>query len=142
MQVHAFARCIRGDQNQQIRIVTELFLGFTPIVPVYATVDGDDCLRIAQHAADAADEVIERVLVLGEDDHLATVTACRVHLGAVLQQVGELLPFLVVARLHDAKCLVLQVLEDQNFGFQLGDGFRRGGLIDDLVGVEFILLGA
>ena len=37
---------------------------------------------------------------------------------------------------------MLQVLEDQDLGLQFGDGFCRRSLIDDLVGVQFVLLGA
>ena len=40
-------------------------------------------------------QIVQGVAVLGEDDHLATVAVRIEHLGVILQQPGELFPFLV-----------------------------------------------
>ena len=71
--------------------------------------------------------------MLGEDDQLAAMALGVEHLGIVLEQAGELVPFAVGAGLADAVSEFLQVLEHPDFDLQLRDGAGRRGLVDDLL---------
>ena len=142
LQVDAFAGGVGGDQDADLGVVAELFLDLAPLVAVGAAVDDAHRLRVAEQVLDAREQVIERVLVLGEEDQLAAAAAGGEHLRLVLQQAGEFFPLLVVAGVDQALGLVLEVFEDQDLGFQLGDGLGGGGLIDHLIGEAFVVFGA
>ncbi|MNZ54650.1 hypothetical protein D3C78_725570 [compost metagenome] len=142
LQVHAFAGRIGGDQHQHGGVIAKLFLDLAPLVAVGAAVDGDHRIRVAKHVADAGHQVVQGVAVLGEDDQLATAAAAGEHLRGILQQAGQLFPFLVLARLHHGQRLALQRLERPDFCFQLGNGFGCGSLIDYLLGIQLVLVGA
>src|SRR5690606_2247630 len=75
-------------------------------------------------------------------NQFAPSAAVGVHLRAVLQQVGEFLPLFVVAGLDDAQGLLLQIFQDQDLRLQFGNGLGGAGLVDHLIGVELVFLGA
>ena len=142
LQVHAFASGIGGQQHQHVGVVAEGFLHLAPVVAVDAAVDGDHGLFAAQRVADAQQQVVERVAVLGEDDDFAAAAIGGAHLGLVLQQARELFPLAVAARLHDGGGGAFQLAQDQNFSLQLRDGLGGGGLVHHLVGHGFVFFGA
>ena len=142
LQVHAFASGIGGQQHQHVGVVAEGFLHLAPVVAVDAAVDGDHGLFAAQRVADAQQQVVERVAVLGEDDDFAAAAIGGAHLGLVLQQARELFPLAVAARLHDGGGGAFQLPQDQNFSLQLRDGLGSGGLVHHLVGHGFVFFGA
>ena len=49
----------------------------------------------AEDAADSALQIVQRVLVLGEDDHLALAALGVAHVGVVLENLGEFIPLAV-----------------------------------------------
>ena len=97
LQVDALPGRVGGQQHQHIGVVAEFFLDLAPVVAVGAAVDGDHRSVAAQRVADAQQQVVEGVAVLGEDDQLAAATLGGEHFGLVLQQAGELLPFAIAA---------------------------------------------
>ena len=101
----------------------------------------DDGVGTAQHAGDLAVQVVQRVAVLGEDDELALPAGGVVHLRVVLEEFGQLVPLAVLARGHDGLGLLLQPLEDADLGFELGDGFRGRGVVDQVLFEGLLLLG-
>ena len=76
-------------------------------------------------------QVVQRVAVLGEDDDLALPAAGVAHLGIVLEDLREFVPLAVLAGGDDGLGLLFEPLEDDDFRFQLGDGLRGRGLIDE-----------
>jgi hypothetical protein len=96
----------------------------------------------AQRVADAQQQVVEGVAVLGENDDFAAAAIGGEHFGLVLQQTRELFPLAVAARLHHLGGAVFQLLQDDDFGLQLRDGLGGGGLVHHLVGQGFVFVGA
>lgn len=86
-------------------------------------------LFAAQRVADAQQQVIERVAVLGEHDDFAAAAIGGAHLGLVLQQARKLFPLAVTARLHDGCGGTFQLPQDQDFGLQLRNGLGSSGLV-------------
>ena len=80
--------------------------------------------------------------MLGKNNEFTSATTGGIHLGLVLQQMGKLFPFFVVARLHHSHCLVFQVFQDDDFGFQFRNGFGGSGLINHLIDHHFVLFSA
>ena len=71
LQVDALSRRIGGHQHLHGRIHPEPLLQLPAVVALDAAVDGDHRLGAAEFGPYAVDHVVERVLVLGEDDQLA-----------------------------------------------------------------------
>ena len=142
LQVDALARCVGGQQHQHVGVVAERLLHLAPVVAVDAAVDGDHSLFAAQRVADAQQQVIERVAVLGEHDDFAAAAIGGAHFGLVLQQARKLFPLAVAARLHDGCGGTFQLPQDQDFGLQLRNGLGGSGLVHHLVGHCFVFLGA
>ena len=71
--------------------------------------------------------------MLGEDDELAPVPMGVEHLGIVLQEPRELVPFAVGPRLADFESGLLQVAEQFDFGLEFGDGARGSRLVQHLL---------
>ncbi len=97
LEVHAFTRGISGQQDADFRIGAEHFLAFAPFVAMHAAVDGGDGVGGAKHAADPPFQIVQGVLVLGEEDHLALTPVGIAHVGIVLEDLGKLVPFAVHA---------------------------------------------
>src|SRR5262249_42607590 len=70
LEVHPLRGSVGRHQHVHIRVLAELFLGFSPDLAMEATVDLDDCLRATDHRADAVGQVVQRVAMLREDDQL------------------------------------------------------------------------
>ena len=68
-----------------------------------------------------------------EHDQLAAMAVGVEHLGIVLEQAGEFIPFAVGAGLADAVGEFLQFLEHPDFDLQLLDGAGRRSLVHDLL---------
>ena len=86
-------------------------------------------------------QVVQRVAVLGEDDDLPLPAGRVVHLGVVLEQLREFLPLAVLARGDDGLGLLFEALEDDDFGFELGDGLGGRRLVDEALFEVLLLLG-
>ena len=147
LEVHAFTGGIGGDQNAHFGVGTKDRLNAAALIAVGAAVDGDDGVGIAQHSGNLLVEVIQCVAVLGEDDELALAAIGIAHVGVVLQDAGEFVPFAVLPRGDDSFGLMFESLEDDDFLLQLGDGAGGGGLIDQglfevllLLGVEVVVV--
>ena len=92
-------------------------------------------------------QVVQRVAVLGEDDDLALTAGGVVHLRVVLEDLREFVPLAVLAGGDDGLGLLFEALQDDDFGFQLGDGLGSGRLVDEglfevllLLGVEVVVV--
>ena len=96
-----------------------------------AAVNDDDGLGAADEGANPLGQVVQRVAMLGEDDELAAMPVGVEHLGVVLEQPGELVPFAVGAGLPDPECELLQVGQQVDFGPKFRNGPGRRRLIDD-----------
>jgi hypothetical protein len=103
-------------------------------------VDGDHGFA-AQRVADAQQQVVERVAVLGEDDDFAAAAIGGAHFGLVLQQRENSSH---LRSLRDCTTLRrgLPAPQDEDFGLQLGNGLGGSGLVHHLVGQVFVFVGA
>src|SRR6056297_515557 len=118
LKVDAFTCSVSGDQNQHGRILPEDFLQPLSLVPRDAAVDSDNRLVIAQHSADALAKVVQRVLMLGENDEFASGAAFAIHLRVFLKQVRQFFPLAILAGLNDSSSLLFQRLERVDFQLQ------------------------
>ena len=71
--------------------------------------------------------------MLGEDNELAPASVSVEHLGVVLKQTRQFIPFSVRSGFSHIESEPLQVLEQCNFSAEISDGPGGGGLIDDLL---------
>ena len=67
LEVHAFASGVGRDQHTHVRIGPEECLEATPLIPVRAAMDGDDCLAIAEYTRDLVVEVVQRIAMFGKN---------------------------------------------------------------------------
>jgi hypothetical protein len=132
LKVDAFTGGVGGDQDANFGVGTKDRLNAAALIAVGAAVDGDDGVAVAQHSGNFLVQIVQCVAVLGKDDELALATAGIAHGGVVLQDAGEFVPFAVLPRGDDSFGLMFESLEDDDFLLQLGDGARRGGLIDQV----------
>ena len=95
LEVHAFTGSIGGEKDADFGVGTEQSLAFAAFVAVRAAVNGDDGVRRAEDAADFPLQIVQGVAVLGEDDHLALATTCIAHVGIVLENFREFVPFAI-----------------------------------------------
>ena len=72
LQIDPFARRVRGQQYPHFGIVVKRLLGLEPVTPVQSAVDDDHGLGSPDERRDPIVQVVEGVLVLGEDDQLLT----------------------------------------------------------------------
>ena len=93
--------------------------------------NGDERLGSAEERAEPLGQIVQRVAVFAEDDHLAAVALRIEHFGVVLEEGRQLLPFLVRSAAADLQRQRFQVLQDLDFGLEFSDGARRRRLIDD-----------
>ena len=128
LQVHPLSGGVGRHHDRDIRVLAELILESAALFPMDPAVDGDNGLGTAEVADEAADQVSERVAVLGEDDELASSVARR---PKPVEQSPELHPLGIRARLSNAGSQLLQIGEGGDLGAQLSAGERRRGLVDD-----------
>ncbi len=72
LEIDPLSRSVGGKQHPDFGIVAECFLRFEPVAPIHPTMDHDHSLGATDHGGDAIMQVVERVLVFGEDDQLLT----------------------------------------------------------------------
>ena len=70
LEVDAFASGVGGQQNLDVRIVPEGFLGGVAILTAHAAVDHGDGLLPTHQAGDPALQIVQGVPVFGEDNQL------------------------------------------------------------------------
>ena len=100
LKVHTFSGCVVGNQHQHVAVLHEPLDDLAPLFPRHAAMDHIDRIRIAEPSADLVDQVMERVLRLGEDDQLATIAVGIDH-EVIVENTIELRPFGVEARTQD-----------------------------------------
>ena len=102
LEVHAFAGGIVGDQHQQVFVLHEALDHLAALLARYATMDHVHGFGVAEARAHLVEQVVERVLGLGEDDQLATIAGGVDH-QIVVEDAVELRPFRVHAGAQDAQ---------------------------------------
>ena len=95
LEVHAFTGSIGGEKDTDFGVGTEQGLAFPAFVAVRAAVNGNDGVGRAEDAADFPLQIVQGVAVLGEDYHLALATTCIAHVGIVLENFREFVPFAI-----------------------------------------------
>ena len=95
LQVDAFAGGIGGQQDENVLVLFERLLSFGALLAAHSAVNGDERLGSAEKRAEPLGQVVQRVAVLGEDDHLSPVAMRIKHLGVVLEEGRQFLPLLV-----------------------------------------------
>jgi hypothetical protein len=130
LEVDALAGGIGRDEDEDIGLIDEAGLGLAALFAEEAAVDGDDGFMPAEQLPDALREVVEGVGVLGEDDELPAGAAGIEHLGE-LKDFAELFPLSVDARLADGLGHGGEIAEAVDLVFELGDGGRGGGEVDE-----------
>ena len=153
LEVDAFARGVRGKQHLHLGVVLERLLRLHALLAAHAAVDHDHGLLAAEQRGDAVLKIVQRVAVLGEDDELLVRRGHgrRDRAGAVgrsrfghavgdggggedlAQQACQFAPLGVLAAAADAERERFQAFQRLDLSLQLGDGARRGGLIEDLL---------
>ena len=130
LEVHALARGVVGDEHQQAAVGHEPLDHLAPLLAPDAAVDGGDRIRTPQAGPDLAQQIVEGVLRLGEDDELAAVTV-RVDHPVVVEDPVEPGPLRIPARVQHAERLPLQRIEGLDLQPELLDGLGRGRAGDD-----------
>ena len=150
LEVDPLAGRVGSEQQLRLRVVQERLLRLAAFFTTHAAVNQDDSLRAAEERADAPLEVVEGVPVLGEENQLLARRGNVRRNGAaavrplgfgdpatharrredLAQQAGELLPLGIVAALKDLRGKRFEALERGDLGLELGDGARRGGLVE------------
>ena len=95
LEVHAFTGGIGGEENADLGVGTEQGLALAALVAMHAAVNGGDGVGRAEDAADAALQIVQRVLVLGEEDHFALTAIGVAHVRIVLENFREFIPLAV-----------------------------------------------
>ncbi len=87
--------------------------------------------RFAREASVFSGVIVQGVAMFGKDDQLATMAVGIEHLRMILQQPGELFPFLVRSTATNCQGLCFKPPQDFDFGLKFSDrpSYRR--LIDD-----------
>jgi len=140
LQVDALTGGVGGHEDFHFLVVGEALLGLLAVLAAHAAVNRDDRLGLAEERADPLGQVVQGVAVLGEDDEFAAVPGGVEHFRVVLEQAGQLVPFLIGVRLPHLQGRRFEALEHGDFGLQLGDGAGRGRLIDHAL-LGFLHLG-
>jgi hypothetical protein len=130
LQVDALASSVGGDEDQDLRVVLEGGLGFAPFVSVESTVNRNDSLTAAKHAADAFDQVVQRVAMFREDDQLAAISVRVEHFRLLLQEGRELLPLGAQAS-ADLRGHRFEVSQALDFRAELSERSGGRGLVDN-----------
>ena len=140
LKVHAFACGIRRDEDHDVRVLAKLLLCSEPVLAPRPAVDLDH-RHTAEQVAHLLHEVVERVAMLGEDEHLPTSTVLPKHDRVVaLQDGGELIPLGIDLRGEHIRGLPLEPFENFEFLLQLDDRLGRSGVIHELRFDEFEFL--
>ena len=133
LQVYALAGGVRGHQHAHGAVLLELLLRAVAVVAGHAALDGEHRVLSAQQLADLGCQVLQRVLVLREDDELLAPAVVREHVAVVLQQAGELVPLAVLAALAHLVGLALQQAQLGDLHLQLPCRGGCGRGVDDVV---------
>ena len=154
LEVDALAGGVRGQQHLDLGVGAELALRGQPILPAHAAVNAHHRLLRAEQRLDLALQVVERVLLLGEDDELLVRRALRsldvgprarrgVWFGGgfgdcgaredLAQLPGQLPPLAVLVRVAHRVGERLQSLERLDLRLELDDRARGGRLVEDLL---------
>ena len=133
LQIDTFTGSVSGDQDADFLILTETLLNLPALIPEHAAVDRDHGIFAAKKSTNLISEVAQGVAVLGEDDELLALTVRCEHALVVLQQLGELVPFAILAAETDFIGQTLQILQSGYFSLQLLDGASCGSLIRNVL---------
>lgn len=142
LEVHSFPGGIGGEEDADFRIGPEKCLALPALVTVGAAVNGRDGLGRAENAGDPPLQIVQRVPMLGEDDHLALAAIGIAHVGIVLEDLRKFIPLPVLPGVHHSKSLLGEVTKEDDFHFEFGDGFRRRGGVGQFFLQRFLFLGA
>ena len=85
LQVDAFTCCVGGQQDENVLILFERLLSFGTFLAAHPSMNRDQRFRCAEECAEPLGQVVQRVAVLAEDDHLAAVAVRVEHFGLVLE---------------------------------------------------------
>src|SRR5579884_3121477 len=140
LQVDALSGGIGRHQNLHLRVLRKGLLRPETLLAVQAAVNRDHRLIAPQHGTNALAEVVERVAMLGEDHQLQALAPGIKHRFVALQQTRQFLPFAVGPTAPHLTRPLLQLREDEQFGFQFGHCARRRCPIYDLL-FQFLQLG-
>ena len=102
LEVDAFAGGVVGDQHQQVLVLHEALDNLAALLARHAAVDHVHRFGVAQARAHLFQQVVERVLRLGEDDQLAAIAGGVDH-QLVVEDAIELGPFRIDARAQNAQ---------------------------------------
>ena len=94
LQVDSFASRIGSQENEYVFVLLKGFLGLGPIFPPHSSVNCHESFRHDDRSKFFT-QIVQGVAMFGEDDQLATMAVGIEHLRMILQQPGELFPFLV-----------------------------------------------
>ena len=86
LQVDALAGGVGSQQDENVLVLFEGFLGFGSLLTAHPAVNRDERFGSAEERAEPLAQIVQRVAVLGEDDHLPAVAMRIEHLGVVLEQ--------------------------------------------------------
>ena len=152
LEVDALSRCIRRYQDLHFGVVLEGLLDLQPLFAPDTAVDHRHRFRTTEERLNPALEVVQGVLVLGEDDQLllggrGRLRSCALAVQSLSfadltgesggredlgEQVGEFPPLAVRSIAADCLSETLESLEREDLGLELVDGLCRSGLVEDL----------
>ena len=133
LQVDTLAGGVGRHEDAHVGVLLERLLRAVSLVARHAALDGEHRAGVAQERADLPGEVVERVLVLREDDELLAAPVRAEHVGVVLQEARELLPLAVLAAHAHVVGLALEHAQGGDLRLKLGRGSRGRGGVDDVV---------
>ena len=124
LKVHTLAGRVVGDQDQHVLVLHEALDDLAPLFTRNAAVDHLHGLGIAEPRPHLVEQVVQRVLGLGENDQLAAI-AGRVDHQIVVEDTIELAPLRIHARAQHAERHRLQALQRLDFQGELLDRLGR-----------------
>ena len=132
LQVDALAGGIGRDQDLDLGLVLESLLGAASHFATHAPGDGDHRFVLAKQGSELGAEVVQGVLVLGEDDQLAKAAILVMH-DVLLQDLLQLGPLRIAFAPPNPPGELLQTCELADFGFEFLHGPGGRCLVDHLV---------
>ena len=95
LQVDTFAGSIGCNQDAHASVLLEQLFHLAPLLTEHSTMDRNNSRLISDKGSDFSCKVIQRVLMLRENNQLFTLTIFGKHGFFVLKQTGKLVPFAV-----------------------------------------------
>ena len=129
LKVNTFSCSIRGNQNTHADILLEELFCFSPFIPEHSTMDGNNSFVISEQSANLSGKVVERVLMLREDNQFFALVILAIHCLIVLKQRGKLIPFSVNTADTDIICHLLKAFQSLYFNFKLCNGCRSRSMV-------------